>query len=144
MNFKGIWKGSTLQYLGIIILPLALLVLIFALGSNWLHQRAMRDMVGERDELAVRAAAGALSAEVHHRITAMQGLALRASEGDDPAEKILSSYAFLAPDFDLGLALYSIEGDLLAFSGESNLWEFLESNQDFLSQTSQVATIHES
>lgn len=143
MNFKGIWKGSTLQYLGIIILPLALLVLVFALGSTWLHQRAMRDMVGERDELAVRAAAGALSTEVHHRVAAVRGLALRASEGDDPGTEILSSYAFLAPDFDLGLALYAVEGDLLAYSGERTLWESLEHNQDLLAQTKQVATVHE-
>jgi signal transduction histidine kinase len=143
VNFKGIWKGSTLQYLGIIILPLALLVLIFALGSTWLHQRAMRDMVGERDELAVRAAAGALSTEVHHRVAAVQGLALRASEGDGPAEEILSSYTFLALDFDLGLALYTLEGDLLAFSGENTLWESLEYNQDILAPASQDVTVHE-
>lgn len=142
MNFKGIWKGSTLQYLGIIILPLALLVLVFALGSTWLHQRAMRDMVGERDELAVRAAAGALSTEVHHRVAAVQGLALRASEGDDPGAKILSSYAFLAPDFDLGLALYTLEGGLLAFSGESTLWESLEYDQYILAPASQDVTVH--
>ncbi|GAB4424815.1 MAG: hypothetical protein Kow002_14330 [Anaerolineales bacterium] len=143
MNFKGFWKGSTLQYLGIFILPLALLVMIFVLGSTWLHQRAMRDMVGERDELAVRAAAGALGTEVHHRIVAVQGLALRAGEGGEPGAETLSSYAFLAPDFDLGLALYSLDGGLLAFSGESKLWESLEYNQDFLAQTSQAATVYE-
>ena len=90
LNFKVFWKGSTLQLLGVIILPLALLVLVFALGSTWLHQRAMRDMVGERDELAVRAAAGALSTEIHHRTAAIQGLALRASEGSKPAAGILA------------------------------------------------------
>ena len=56
-NFRMFWQGSTLQLLGVIILPLALLVLVFALGSTWLHQRAMREMVGERDELAIKAAA---------------------------------------------------------------------------------------
>ena len=78
INFKTFWQGSTLQLLGVIILPLALLVLAFALGSTWLHQRAMREMVGERDELAVQAAAGALSAEIHHSIDDMRGLALEA------------------------------------------------------------------
>ena len=143
MNFKGLWKGSTLQYLGIIILPLALLVLIFALGSTWLHQRAMRDMVGERDELAVRAAAGALNTEVHHRKSAIQGLVLRASENKSPAAEILSPYAFLAPDFDLGLALFTSEGELLVFSGEGKLWESLEYNQDILAPASQDVTVHE-
>ena len=89
-----------------IILPLALLVLVFALGSTWLHQRAMREMVGERDELAVRAAAGALTTEVRHRISAMRGLALRASDSDDLDPESLTSYEFLGADFDRGLALF--------------------------------------
>lgn len=143
LNFKALWKGSTLQLLGVIILPLALLVLLFALGSTWLHQRAMRDMVGDRDKLAVRAAAGALGSELHHRVAAVQGLALRSSEGGNPGMEILSSYAFLEPDFDLGMALYTLEGDLLAYSGERTLWESLEHNQEFLAQTRQVATVHE-
>ena len=86
-NLRKLWQGSTLQVLGVIILPLALLVLVFALGSTWLHQEAMREMVGERDELAVRAAAGALSTEVHNRIGAMRGLALQAGDNDEVVEE---------------------------------------------------------
>jgi signal transduction histidine kinase len=131
-NFKILWQGSTLQLLGVIILPLALLVLVFALGSTWLHQRAMREMVGERDELAVRAAAGALSTEVHHRIAAMRGLALRASDSDDINWQTLASYEFLAPEFDLGLAVFSSKGGMLVGTTGSGLdWEALESQSDF-------------
>ena len=132
-NFKILWHGSTLQLLGVIILPLAMLVLVFALGSTWLHQRAMRDMVGERDELAVRAAAGALGTEVHHRIAAIRGLALRAGDSEDISEETLASYEFLAPDFDLGLAMFSFEDGLLIDAFGAGLdWETLASQSDFL------------
>ena len=131
-NLKAFWQGSTLQFLGVIILPLALLVLVFALGSTWLHQRAMREMVGERDELAVQAAAGALSTEVHHRISAMRGLALRAVDSDDINKETLISYGFLTPDFDLGLAVFSSKGELIAGSSDAKLnWETLISQPDF-------------
>ena len=143
LNFKAFWKGSTLQLLGVIILPLALLVLLFALGSTWLHQRAMREMVGERDELAVRAAAGALGTEVHHRAAAVQGLALRASEGDDPGTEILSSYAFLSPDFDMGLALFTPKGELLTFSGDADFWGSIDSDKEFFADTNQPVMVHE-
>jgi two-component system sensor histidine kinase UhpB len=143
LKFNVFWKGSTLQLLGVIILPLALLVLIFALGSTWLHQRAMRDMVGERDELAVRAAAGALSTEIHHRTAAIQGLALRASESNNPAAEILASYAFLAPDFDLGLALFSPDGELLGSTGDATIWKTLESEEELFAQASQAGMIRE-
>ena len=109
-QFKSLWKGSTLQLLGVIILPLAVLVLFFVLGSSWLHQRAMREMVGERDELAVKAAAGALSTEIHHRVASMRSLALRAVDSDDINKETLISYEFIAPDFDLGLAIFSSKG----------------------------------
>ncbi len=131
-HFRRLWQGSTLQLLGVIILPLALLVLVFALGSTWLHQRAMREMVGERDELAVRAAAGALTTEVRHRISAMRGLALRASDSDDLNQETLTSYEFLGADFDRGLALFSPRGDWLAGSSGAKLdWETMPSQPEF-------------
>jgi two-component system sensor histidine kinase UhpB len=133
INIQSLWHGSTLQLLGVIILPLALLVLVFALGSTWLHQHAMRDIVGERDELAVRAAAGALSMEAQHHIDAIRGLALRANDSDDIDKQTLASYEFLAPDFDLGLAVFSAKGSLLAGKAGGNGldWEKLASQPDF-------------
>ncbi|MEW5828354.1 MAG: histidine kinase [Chloroflexota bacterium] len=131
-DLKLFWQGSTLQLLGVIILPLALLVLVFALGSTWLHQQAMRDMVGERDALAVQAAAGALGTEVHHRVAAMRGLALRALDSDDLTRQTLASYEFLAPDFDLGMALFSSKGTFLAgTTGPGPDWETLAAQPGF-------------
>jgi len=132
-NFRMFWQGSTLQLLGVIILPLALLVLVFALGSTWLHQRAMREMVGERDELAVKAAAGALSTEIHHRVAAMRVLVVRTVDSDDIDQEVLASYGFLATDFDLGLAIFSIEDGLIVGETDSKLnWEGLASQSDFM------------
>jgi signal transduction histidine kinase len=131
-NFKSLWQGSTVQLLSVIILPLALLLLAFALGGTWLHQRAMREMVGERDELAVQAAAGALSTEVHHRIDDMRGLAVQAGDSDEVPEETLTSYNFLTYDFDLGLAVFSSNGELLAKTSEDGLdWGQLASEPDF-------------
>jgi signal transduction histidine kinase len=131
-RLKSLWQGSTLQLLGVIILPLALLVLIFALGSTWLHQRAMRELVGERDELAVQAAAGALNTEVQHRIDDLRGLALQAGDTDEDVGETLTSYEFLTYDFDLGLAVFSSKGELLAKTSDDGLdWGQLASKPDF-------------
>jgi len=126
-NTKGeriasLWKGSTLQLLGVIIFPLAILVLIFALGGSFAHQRAMRRMIGERDALAVSAAASTLSAELEHRVTAMQGLVLRAGGTSETPEEVLASSEYLMTDFDRGIALISADGQLLAVTGDEVFW----------------------
>lgn len=123
----SLWKGSTLQLLGVIIFPLAILVLIFALGGSFAHQRAMRRMIGERDALAVSAAASTLSAELKHRVSAMQGLVLRASGNSAVPEEVLATSDYLMSDFDRGIALISADGQLLAVSGDADFWfSFIE------------------
>lgn len=54
------WRGLSLQLFFLVLLPLTLLLLLVATGSSVLHQRAMRTLVGERDERAARAAAAAV------------------------------------------------------------------------------------
>lgn len=120
-----LWKGSTLQLLGVIIFPLAILVLIFSLGGAFAHQQAMRRMIGERDTLAVSAAASTLSAELNHRMSAMRGLAQRASENIDTPEETLASSDYLMADFDRGMALISADGRLLASIGDVGFWRTL-------------------
>lgn len=124
-----LWQGSTLQLLGVIILPLALLVLIFALGGAFAHQQAMRRMIGERDSLAIGAAASTLSVELYHRMTAMRGLALQASRSPEALEVILISSEYLLDDFNQGIALVSDEGHLLATTGNEDFWRAF-TNQD--------------
>jgi signal transduction histidine kinase len=125
-----LWKGSTLQLLGVIIFPLAILVLIFSLGGAFAHQQAMRRMIGERDTLAVSAAASTLSAELNHRMSAMRALAQRASENIDVPEETLASSDYLMADFDRGMALVSADGRLLASTGDVVFWNTLIVSED--------------
>ena len=117
-----LWQGSTLQLLGVIILPLALLVLIFALGGAFAHQQAMRRMIGDRDSLSIGAAANTLSTELYHRMTAMRGLALQASRFPEAPEEVLTSSGYLLADFDRGMALVSSDGHLLAATDSEEFW----------------------
>lgn len=124
------WKGSTLQLLVIIIFPLAILVLIFALGGSFAHQQAMRRMIGQRDTLAVSAAASTLSAEINHRVADMRSLAQRANESSEASEEILASSDYLMADFDRGVALVSVDGNLLATTGKIGFWHSLLNQKD--------------
>ncbi len=65
MKFR--FDSLQLQMLGFIIVPFSLLLLgIAILGIN-VHEDAMRQLVAERDERAVRATADAISERLHHR-----------------------------------------------------------------------------
>ena len=90
------WRGFPLQLFVLTILPLTALLLIIAFGSLFLHQRAMRRLVGERDERATRAAASAISEQLKHREAATRSLALRAADLGNP-EHVLADAIFLLP-----------------------------------------------
>ena len=62
-----------------VFLPLTVLVLIVAIGSTSLHQIAMRNLVGERDERAARSVASAINAQLLLRADLIQSLAIRGS-----------------------------------------------------------------
>lgn len=104
------------------VLPLAVLLVVIAFGSLALHQRAMRTLVGERDERAVRAAAAAIAEQLNHRAAAVRSLALQASTSSTP-EHALADASFFLPAFEGGLALYEADGQLLAASNNPHLWE---------------------
>ena len=72
-------RGLPAQLFLFTILPLTLLLAAIAFGGLTLHQRAMRQMVGERDERATRAAAGALEEQLQRRAAAVSNLALHAA-----------------------------------------------------------------
>ena len=98
-----------LQLIFFIVLPLAGLLLVVSFGSVLVHQGEMRRMVGERDVLAVRAAAEALRAEIERREDAVRVLAERSGS----AETFLAESALAHDDFDLGLALVDRLGNVL-------------------------------
>lgn len=121
-RLTNLWQGSTLQLLSVIILPVTVLAIILAVGGVWLHQQAMRDMVGQRDVMAVRAAAQALEREIQHRQALVATLAQWMESAPDP-EVAIDEYASFQRTFDLGIAVYSDDGSLLASRGETSLWQ---------------------
>jgi signal transduction histidine kinase len=122
------WRGLIWQLFVITILPLTVLVLVIAFGSLNVHQKAMRALVGERDERAVQTAASALEEQLKHREIAIRGLAQRSenvSLGD--LQEILSSSDYLLNDFSSGLAIFRPDGSLVTSNGDQVLWTDLES-----------------
>ncbi|NCF70027.1 MAG: hypothetical protein GWP61_29135 [Chloroflexi bacterium] len=116
------WRGLPIQLFVLTILPLTLLLLVIAFSSLFLHQRAMRQLVGERDERATRAAASAISEQLKHREAATRSLALRASDLGS-LEHVLDDAIFLLPDFDGGIALFDAKSGLLTSSNDNAMWE---------------------
>ena len=88
----------------------------------------MRNLVGERDTRSARAAASILSEQFKHRQAAIQGLAQRSApdSGGEQLSTILQDSSYLLQDFDIGLAYYNQQYDLLAFAGDKSFWEGLE------------------
>lgn len=122
-----LWKGLTLQFLFFTtILPLTAVLLIITFGSLSLHQRAMRALVGDRDERAVRTAASAIEAELRYRSSAIQLLALKARDASPQAlAETLAASQFLLADFDKGLAYLDADGNPLAAMNDLATWESL-------------------
>jgi len=122
------WRGLTPQLFVLVVLPLTALLLIITFGGQALHQESMRLMVAERDERAVRAAAGTLREQLNHRASSLRSLAAYAEVEVEPVElaSILQEANFLQADFDLGLAFVTSSGEPLAYLGEASLWESLD------------------
>ena len=108
-------RGLSTKLLLGVVLPITLLLLGVTLGSVTLHQRAMRSLVGERDQRAVRLTASAVNEQLNHRALAVQGMASRAAVSGGLPD-ILQASTFLEPEFSGGLAFYSSQGELLAAS----------------------------
>ena len=120
----ALWRGSTLQVIAAIVLPLTLLLVGISFSSFFIHENAMRSMVGERDEQAVRAAASSIESEINHRADTIRNLTLLAGDGStETLNRALADSYYLLDDFDLGLAFISPDGALLAYSGDENFWK---------------------
>ena len=123
------WRGLTMQLFLLLVLPLTIIGLLVIFVSLNLHENAMRTLVGERDQLAIHAAANALAEQLAHRATTLQSLALRVAETSD-LDEVLESSSFLLDDFDGGLAVFSRDGTLLASSDPSLFWGQLRQGDD--------------
>ena len=120
MNLKR-WRSFPLQLFVFIVLPLTILLFIVAFGGLSLHQQAMRSMVGERDQRAIRAAASAISEQLNHRASAVKNLVLQAASTESP-EHALDDLSFTLPDFDGGLAVLDESGTVVAASNDADSW----------------------
>lgn len=123
-GFAASWRGLILQLFLITVLPLTLLLIAFTFGSLILHQKAMRSLVGERDQLAVQTAASAIAEQVRQRGEAVRLLSVKAQRVS-PAEleALLASVDFLQADFDFGLAFFGAGGELEIASAHPPMWQ---------------------
>ncbi|NIW44979.1 MAG: hypothetical protein GWN14_01540 [candidate division Zixibacteria bacterium] len=127
---KGIritFSNLNTQLFFYVILPISILLLAITFGSVRLHQDAMRNLVGQRDQRTARSAAAAIREQLNHRSAAIQGIAVRAND-ETPPDEILSSVDFLLSDFNVGIAFYNSGGELVSFTGSNLLWNEI-SNQ---------------
>jgi len=110
-------RSLTVQLIIFTILPLTVALAAIAIAGLSLHQRAMRDMVAERDERATRAAAAAMEEQLQQRAATVRSLALHATHAA-PAVA-LADTAAVAPQF-LALALFAPDGSTLAEEGSAD------------------------
>jgi two-component system sensor histidine kinase UhpB len=115
-RFRSRGPGLTLQLLLFFILPLTALVLIVAVGSQVLHQRAMRAIVGQRDGRSAQLAAQALTEQLQYRASTIRFLAQQTAAGSSLPDT-LSSSSFPFSEFDGGLALFDSSEKLIAAQG---------------------------
>ncbi|MFO8035212.1 MAG: cache domain-containing protein [Anaerolineales bacterium] len=118
-------RGLSTKLLLGVVLPITLLLLGVTLGSVTLHQRAMRSLVGERDQRVARMAASAINEQLNHRALAVRGISSRAAD-PEALQDTLRASSFLEPDFGGGLAFYSSQGELLAASKDFSLYQQLD------------------
>ena len=118
------FKGFSVQLFLIIILPLAALLLVVAFGSQSLHDKAMRSLVGDRDLQTVRANANSLDRELSHLASTIQLLARSVDSNSDLSSLILQP-GEISAEFDGGIAIYSKEYQVLQSTSTSIDWQKL-------------------
>jgi len=122
----GRLRGLSAQLLLLTVLPLTVLLIAVAFAGINLHQRDMRDLVGERDRRAVAVTAAALNEQIADRFTRLRALADRAAEcgNGSPAcqQRALATSDYLTADLDGGVALYDASGGRLAASQPAEAW----------------------
>lgn len=137
---KSLWRGSTLQSIAVIVIPLTLLLVIVSFGSFSIHQNAMRSLVGERDKRSAQSAANAIESEINHRLFAIKSLALLASfNPQKDAASILSITKTSTVDFDYGTAFFKPDGTLLAATSNQSFWQSLPGTVELASAMKSVS-----
>lgn len=121
-------RGLIPQFFLLILLPLTVLLLGVTFGGLALHKQAMRSLVGQRDERAVRAAAQALTDQLNQRVVEIHMLASGTTDkySTQSLANLLNEDGFLSASFDHGTAFFTPGGQLLAASGNISAWEKLD------------------
>lgn len=114
--------GLVLQLFAIILLPLTLLLVAITFGSISVHQKAMRTLVGERDERAVYSAASALSAQLENRINDLTSIGLILSANSSQPASAEPDIGYLTKDFDFGVVLFNPAGKPTMTLGNQQVW----------------------
>jgi len=128
---KRLWRGSTIQSIAVIVLPLTLVLVIVSIGSFQIHQNAMRSLVGNRDERSAMTAASALESEIEHRLYAIQTLSTLANSNPQASlDTILAESQSLMKDFDAGTAFVGYDGNMISTNNKA-IWQSLESTPEF-------------
>ncbi len=125
------WRGLIPQFFVLIILPLTAILLAITFGGLALHRQAMRTLVGQRDERAVKAAAHALTDQLNQRVVEIHLLASMTPAATSPQalSDLLKNDDFLLAGFDQGIAFMTSDGQLLAASGNNEAWKNLDVRQ---------------
>lgn len=105
-------RGLITQLLIWVIVPLLIILVVVTYGGVTLHEHAMRDLVGERDSRATRAAAQALTDRFVQRQLTLGVLANRLTDGISIAH-ILSTETELGTVFDGGLIAVDSQGNVV-------------------------------
>lgn len=140
------WKGVGLQFFLVTILPLTILLLVVAFGSQSLHQHAMHALVGDRDLRTIRAAARTVDRELTYRAKLLELLAYQSAPILD-LNNTTSGIAEVTSLFESGIAVFSPTGDLILQTGPDQDWarlyrlhiaEWLASQQSQIQMLSNV------
>jgi len=126
------WRGLIPQLFILVILPLTVLLLAVTFGGLDLHRQAMRTLVGQRDERAVKAAAHALTDQLNERVDEIRMLAANI-QGDASPQELSASLgkdSFLLSEFDHGLAYLTPNGQVLASIGNADALKNLDFGQE--------------
>lgn len=121
---KGLIGGLHVQLLLLILIPTAMVLTAIALGGTLLHERAMRDLVGQRDARATQAAADNLAERLRQRENSLAFIA-GSLDGTHSLE-VIYSRANVGDLFDFGLLLTEDSGQVLDSWLPSGGWEWRE------------------
>ncbi len=119
-------KGFSVQLFLITILPLTILLLVVAFGSQTLHHEAMRSLVGSRDLQTVRATANNIERELSHLSNTIQILS-RSAKNNPVLSSLILNPEEISATFDGGISLYSSSGNLLQSTSSNISWSNLPS-----------------